>query len=155
MDLIEGNDFIMDIRRPNDSELEKIILLSPQALFDGTLGEVSSTIDKVRSLIEPLLKKGSYYLIAIEEGKLMGWILIGASRDQFTDKTNGFIYELFVLEEFRGNGVSKQLMKTAIDELRQHGYSEVRLSAYAGNQAIKLYEKMGFNIRAVSMSLPL
>lgn len=85
----------------------------------------------------------------------MSWILIGASRDQFTDKMNGFIYELFVLEEFRGNGVSKQLVRTAVDELRQNGYSEVRLSAYAGNQAIKLYEKMGFNIRIVSMSLPL
>ena len=68
---------------------------------------------------------------------------------------NGFIYELFVIEEFRGNGVSKQLMKTAFDHLRKDGFSEVRLSAFAGNSAIKLYEKMGFNIRTVSMSLPL
>ena len=152
---MEGNDFIMDIRRPNDSELEKIILLSPQAYSDSTLGEIRPTIEKIKSLVEPLLKKGSYYLIAIEEGKLMGWILIGTSRDQFTDKMNGFIYELFVLEEFRGKGVAKQLMRTAVDEVRQNGYSEVRLSAYAGNQAIKLYEKMGFSIRTVSMSLPL
>lgn len=47
----------MDIRRPNDSELEKIILLSPQALFDGTLGEVRPTSEKIKSLIEPLLEK--------------------------------------------------------------------------------------------------
>ncbi len=102
-----------------------------------------------------LLKKGSYYLIAIEDDKLMGWILLGASKDQFTDKMNGFIYELYVIEEFRGKGISKQLMRTAINHLRQAGYSEVRLSAYAKNQAIKLYEKMGFNIRTVTMSLPL
>ena len=103
---------------------------------------------------EPLLEKGSYYLIATENDVLMGWVLIGASKDQFTDKMNGFIYELFIIEEFRGNGVSKQLMRTAIDYLRQDGYSEVRLSAFAGNQAIKLYEKMGFNLRTVTMSLP-
>jgi len=145
----------MDIRKPNDSEFEKIILLSPQALFDGTLGEVKPSNEKIKRLIEPLLEKGSYYLIATENNKLMGWILIGAGKDQFTDKMNGFIYELFVIEEFRGNGVSKRLMRTAIDHLRQDGYSEVRLSAFAGNQAIKLYEKMGFNIRTVSMSLPL
>lgn len=145
----------MDIRKPNDSEFEKIILLSPQALFDGTLGEVKPSNEKIKRLIEPLLEKGSYYLIATENDKLMGWILIGAGKDQFTDKMNGFIYELFVIEEFRGNGVSKRLMRTAIDHLRQDGYSEVRLSAFAGNQAIKLYEKMGFNIRTVSMSLPL
>ncbi|WP_043929811.1 GNAT family N-acetyltransferase [Bacillus sp. EB01] len=145
----------MEIRKPNDSELEEIILLSPQALFDGTMGEVKPTNEKIKSLIEPLLKKGSYYLIATENEKLMGWILVGAGKDQFTDKTNGFIYELFVVEKFRGNGVSKQLMRTAFDHLRQDGYSEVRLSAYAGNPAIQLYEKMGFNIKTVSMSLPL
>lgn len=145
----------MEIRKPNDSELKNIILLSPLAVFDGTLGEVKPTNKKIKNLVEPLLEKGSYYLIATENDKLMGWILIGESKDQFTDKMNGFIYELFVREEFRGNGISKQLMRTAIDHLRQDGHSEVRLSAFAGNQAIKLYEKMGFNIRTVSMSLPL
>lgn len=29
----------MEIRKPNNSELEEIIALSPQALFDGTLAE--------------------------------------------------------------------------------------------------------------------
>lgn len=145
----------MDIRKPNDSELKMVILLSPQAVFDGTLGEVKPTNEKIKKLVEPLLEKGSYYLIATEEDELMGWVLIGASKDQFTDKMNGFIYELFVIEEFRGNGISKRLIKTAIDFLKQDGYSEVRLSAFAENQAIKLYEKMGFNIRTVTMSLPL
>ncbi|MBM7601048.1 ribosomal protein S18 acetylase RimI-like enzyme [Virgibacillus halotolerans] len=145
----------MDIRKPNDSELQKIMLFSPEALFDGTLGEVKPTNEKINQLVTPLLEKGSYYLIAVEDDKLMGWILIGTSKDQFTDKISGFIYELFVLEEFRGNGISKHLMSTAIDHLRQDGYAEVRLSAFAENQAIKLYQKMGFNIRTVSMSLPL
>ncbi len=152
---MKGLTLLMDIRKPNDSELEKVILLSPQALFDGTLGEVMPTNKKIKRLVEPLLEKGSYYLIATENDELMGWIFLGASKDQFTDKVNGFIYELFVIEQFRGNGVSKQLMRTAIDHLRQDGYSEVRLSAFAGNQVIKLYEKMGFNVRTVTMSLPL
>ncbi len=68
---------------------------------------------------------------------------------------NGFIYELFVIEEYRGNGISKLLMIAGIDHLKQDGYSEIRLSAFAGNQAIKLYEKLGFNIRTVTMSLRL
>ncbi|GIN42371.1 GNAT family N-acetyltransferase [Heyndrickxia oleronia] len=145
----------MDIRKPNDSELKRILSLSPQAVFDGTLGEVRPTNQKIEQLIEPLLKKGNYYLIATENNTLMGWILIGASKDQFTDKINGFIYELFVLEEFRGKGISKMLMRTGIDYLKQDGYSEVRLSVFAGNQAIKLYEKFGFNIRTITMSLPI
>jgi len=145
----------MDIRKPNDFELKKVLSLSPQAVFDGTLGEVEPTKEKIDQLVKPLLEKGSYYLIAKENDKLIGWILIGASKDQFTDRVNGFIYELFVLEEFRGNGISKMLMSAGIDHLKQDGYSEIRLSAFAGNQAIKLYEKLGFSIRTVTMSLQL
>lgn len=145
----------MDIRKPNDLELKQVMLLSPQAIFDGTLGEIKPTDKKIKQLVEPLLKKGCYYLIATENDQLMGWILIGSSRDEFTDKINGYIYELFVIEEFRGNGISKRLLKAGIDHLKNKGYSEVRLNAYAGNHAIKLYEKLGFKIRKVSMSLPL
>lgn len=141
----------MNIRQPNDSELKKILSLSPQAIFDGTLGEVKPTSEKIKQLVEPLLEKGSYYLIATKEDKLMGWILLGASKDQFTDRMNGFIYELFVIEKDRGNGISKKLMKTAIDRLRKDGYSEVRLSAFAENQAIQMHENMGSNTRTVTI----
>ncbi|NHM30692.1 GNAT family N-acetyltransferase [Neobacillus terrae] len=143
----------MDIRKPNDSEYKRILSLSPQALFDGTLGEVKPSDEKIKQLIEPLLQKGSYYLIASEEDNLLGWILIGTSKDQFTEKKYGFIYELFVLEEFRGNGISKRLIESGMEHLKQDGYSEARLSVYAGNQAIKLYEKMGFKNRTITMSM--
>ncbi|PWU68259.1 GNAT family N-acetyltransferase [Gracilibacillus dipsosauri] len=143
----------MEIRKPNDSEYKKILSLAPQALFDGTLGEANPSDEKVKQLVEPLLKKGSYYLIATEGNNLMGWILIGTSKDQFTEKICGFIYELYVLDEFRGNGISKQLMETGIDHFKQDGYSEVRLSVYAGNQANKLYEKLGFKNRTITMSM--
>lgn len=145
----------MDIRKPTNLELKKVLSLSPEAVFDGTLGEVKPTYEKIEQLVKPLLSKGSYYIIAVEGDKIMGWILLGESKDQFTDKLNGFIYELFVIKEFRGNGISKRLMKTAIDHLKQDGHTEVRLSAFVGNRAIKLYEKMGFNIRTVIMNLSL
>ncbi|MGN7942204.1 GNAT family N-acetyltransferase [Virgibacillus sp. 6R] len=145
----------MDIRKPSDLELKQILLFSPEAIYDGTLGEIKPTNEKIEQLVIPLLEKGCYYLIAVEDDRLMGWILLGASKDQFTDKENGFIYELFVLDEFRGKGLSKQLMRTAINQLSQEGYTEVRLSAFVENRAIKLYEKMGFEKRTVTMSLSL
>lgn len=145
----------MDIRKPNDLELKKVLSLSPQAVYDGTLGQVEPTKEKIDQLVKPLLKKGSYYLIATKNNKIMGWILIGSSKDQFTDMLNGFIYELFVIEEFRGNGISELLMRAGIDHLKQDGYSEIRLSVFAENQAIKLYEKLGFSIKTITMSLQL
>ncbi|QAS51318.1 GNAT family N-acetyltransferase [Halobacillus litoralis] len=143
----------MIIRKPNDNELEKVISLSPKAILDGTLGVVKPTREKVTQLVESLLDRGSYYLIATDGHELMGWVLLGSSKDQFTNETIGFIYELFVLEVFRGKGISEKLMRSGVDHLKNEGYSEVRLSVFSGNKAIELYEKMGFKKRTLTMSL--
>ncbi|CDO03841.1 acetyltransferase [Oceanobacillus picturae] len=145
----------MKIRKPNEVEIEKILSLSPQAIFEGTLGEVEPTIEKAKQLVEPLLKRGSNYLIATENNVITGWVLIGGSKDQFSDKALGFIYELFVLEEYRGKGISKQLIKTGVEQLKQEGYSEIRLSVFDGNPAIKIYESLGFKNRTITMNISL
>lgn len=85
----------------------------------------------------------------------MGWVLVGTGKNSFTEKRYGFIYELFVLEAFRGDGVSKRLMETGIQHLKQEGYSEVRLNVYVGNPVIKWYEKLGFENRTITMSMPI
>jgi hypothetical protein len=41
----------MEIRKPNDAEYKKILSLSPQALFEGTLGEVKLSDEKSGVLI--------------------------------------------------------------------------------------------------------
>ena len=145
----------MEIRKPSGMELEEIMRLSPQSLYEGTMGKTKATNEKINQLVEPLLNKGCYYLIATENDKLKGWILIGASKDQFSDIQIGFIYELYVNEEYRGKGISKQLMTSAINDLKAAGYPEIRLAVFAGNHAIHLYEKMGFSVRNITMSLPL
>ncbi|WII36557.1 GNAT family N-acetyltransferase [Paenibacillus thiaminolyticus] len=145
----------MEIRKPNNAELETILKLSPQALFEGTLGRVRPTEEKIKRLVEPLIEKGCCYLIAAEQNTLTGWILIGSAIDQFTDETIGFIYELYVIQEFRGKGISKRLMKSAMEHLQAEGYREVRLGVFAGNHAIELYKQMGFTERNTTMSLML
>lgn len=143
----------MEIRKPSENELEEIIRLSPQALFEGTVGSFMPTDEKINQIVQPLLQKGCYYLIASEEDQLMGWILLGKSKDQFTDEAIGFIYELYVKQEFRGKGISKQLMNSGINSLKKEGYQEIRLNVFSENQAINLYKQMGFSVRNVTMSL--
>lgn len=143
----------MEIRKPTNRELKQILKISPEAMFEGTLGKVKPTNRKIKQLIDPLLNYGSFYLISTENNILMGWILIGENQDRFTDSKIGFIYELFVLEKFRGKGISKHLMNNAIEHFNKQGYPEIRLSAYVGNSAVKIYEKMGFSARTVTMGL--
>ena len=145
----------MIIRKTEENELETIFSLTPQAIFDGTMGEVRPSDAKAESLVKPLLERGSFYFVAVEEEQILGWILLGTAKDQFTEQVHGFIYELFVLNEFRGNGYSKGLMAAAIEHFQKEGYAEVRLSAKVENPAVHLYEKLGFKPRTVSMALNL
>nr|WP_249023507.1 GNAT family N-acetyltransferase [Planococcus salinarum] len=80
---------------------------------------------------------------------------LGTAKDQFTDQVHGFIYEIYILKDYRGRRFSKELMDAAIEHFQQEGYEEVRLSAKAENPAVRMYEKAGFKTRTVSMSLNL
>lgn len=145
----------MDIREANPNDLKTILSLSPQAIYDGTLGEVRPSEEKAGSMAKALLDRGGFYLLAVEQDEILGWVLAGTTKDPFTEKPLGFVYELYIREQYRGQGHSKPLMKTAIEHLQQQGYTEIRLSARVGNRAIGMYEDIGFTAKTVSMSLNL
>ncbi len=145
----------MLIRKADSNDLNILLPLSPQAIYDGTLGEVMPSSEKVESLVQPLLDKGGFYFIVEEKAEIIGWVLVGTTKDQFTEKPIGFIYELYIRQQDRGKGYSKRLMNTAIEHFQQEGHAEVRLSAKVENPAVRMYENMGFATRTVSMSLNL
>ena len=64
----------------------------------------------------------------------------------------GFIDELFVVAEQRGGGVATALMQTAVEWLRVQAVSRVVLHVYSRNEnALHLYERMGFSVFALSL----
>lgn len=145
----------MNIRKANRGDLNAIVSLSPQAIYDGTLGEVMPSKKKVESLVKSLMDKGGFYFIAEEKNEILGWVLVGTTKDQFTEEPIGFIYELYIRQPYRGKGHSKRLMNAAIEHFQAEGHKEVRLSAKVENPAMRMYENMGFATRTVSMSLNL
>ena len=73
--------------------------------------------ERVNELVGSAFEKGCYYLVSRQENKLAGLILIGPSTDFFSKEEIGFIYELYVVPEYRGQGLAKPLLQKAIDEL--------------------------------------
>lgn len=64
----------------------------------------------------------------------------------------GFIDEVFVVLEQRGGGIATALMQTAMEWLRAQAVSRVALHVYSGNEhALRLYERMGFSVFALSL----
>ena len=80
-------------------------------------------------------------LIAMDGKKVVGFISYGNYRDE-TIKA-GEIIALYVLKDYYGKGVSKQLMHAAFVALDQ--FSEIYLWVLKDNKrAIAFYQKMGF-----------
>lgn len=80
-------------------------------------------------------------LIAMDGKKVVGFISYGNYRDE-TIQT-GEIIALYVLKDYYGKGVSKQLMHAAFVALDQ--FSEIYLWVLKDNKrAIAFYQKMGF-----------
>lgn len=141
------------IQRATESDTEKILVHAAESLYEGTMKTSKFSQEKVLEITVPLLEKGAFYLVIKQDDILNGWILIGSNKDYFSGEVIGFIYELYVLPSYRGQDLSRQLMRAAIDELNKLGYSEIRLNVFAGNFAKELYKEMGFVERQIVMSL--
>ena len=80
-------------------------------------------------------------LIAMDGKKVVGFISYGNYRDETIQA--GEIIALYVLKDYYGKGVSKQLMHAAFVALDQ--FSEIYLWVLKENKrAISFYQKMGF-----------
>ena len=80
-------------------------------------------------------------LIAMDGKKVVGFISYGNFRDETVQA--GEIIALYVLKDYYGKGVSKQLMHAAFVALDQ--FSEIYLWVLKENKrAIAFYQKMGF-----------
>lgn len=82
-------------------------------------------------------------LIAMDGKKVVGFISYGNFRDETIQA--GEIIALYVLKDYYGKGVSKQLMHAAFVALDQ--FSEIYLWVLKENKrAIAFYQKMGFTL---------
>ncbi len=85
------------------------------------------------------------YVAEDENQTFAGYLFVGESTNLMVGKSSGFIYDIYVNEEFRGKGIGKQLIERAENYCRQRGYTRLSLMVSAHNQpALKLYESTGF-----------
>lgn len=89
-------------------------------------------------------------LVAVWHGKLIGaiWTRI------FSESEKGFGYvdsitpelSMSVLQAYRHQGIGTRLLEAMIDKLAQHNFEQVSLSVDKINYALKLYQKIGFEV---------
>ena len=93
-------------------------------------------------------------LVAESEDKLVasGYVKIKPSPAHHKYPHHGYIGFIYVEPEFRGQGISQQVIQALFDWAKQQGIVEVLLDVYNDNApAIKAYKKLGFEKSLVQM----
>jgi putative acetyltransferase len=94
-------------------------------------------------LFQLFKKDGSIYLLAEQEGKVLGGCGIYPTKG--LPKGYAELVKLYVSAENRGAGVGKQLMERCISWAKENGYTHLYLESIPVlNKAVVLYEAVGF-----------
>ena len=87
-----------------------------------------------------IIRKGS--VIVVRLSSIIAFILLYCTQLETLD---GYLCNLFVIDKYRGLGLSVKLLDKAIEVSKQKGFKSVSLDVDESNlKAIRIYEKYGF-----------
>ncbi|HKT45042.1 MAG TPA: GNAT family N-acetyltransferase [Gaiellaceae bacterium] len=90
------------------------------------------------------IEAGEVAHVADDEGRIVGFVWVGPSRDPDAD---GELYAIYVLPEAWGSGTGPALMRAGIDAMRDAGYREPVLWVLEDNpRARRFYEREGWEL---------
>ncbi|PHR46951.1 MAG: GNAT family N-acetyltransferase [Fluviicola sp.] len=85
----------------------------------------------------------SFYLVAVDDGKIIGGCGIYPTKG--LPEGYGELVKLYLDKNYRGLGLGKLLMEKSFEASKEMNYTHLYLESIpALNQAVHLYEKMGF-----------
>ncbi|MCM1083316.1 MAG: GNAT family N-acetyltransferase [Clostridium sp.] len=91
-------------------------------------------------------QEGDICFVAEIEEKIVGavWVRIMDDYGHVEDGVPSFAISLY--KEYRGLGIGTDMMKHMLQELRESGYHKTSLAVQKANYAVKMYQKLGFEI---------
>jgi len=91
--------------------------------------------------------RNTLFIAEDERGTPAGHILLGQTMPFYSSRPYGFIFDIYVAEWARRQGVGRQLIEFAFKWFRDQGLEKVKLEVADGNESARpLYLKMGFKM---------
>lgn len=92
--------------------------------------------------------QSSIQFVALVDDHVIGWCDIIVSDRPIFQHTGTL--GIGILEKYRGHGIGKALIKTALDKAKRNGLERVDLSVRGYNeQALRIYKNFGFQVEGV------
>lgn len=144
------------IREAKESDLltiGKLTLELIEAMGDTEGINIKLIAENCRSLLS---EANSYILVAEIGGVVVGFVNFTTRKTILHRSLSGLIDELIIAKSYRGKGIGRQLLSSAIEKSRQLGCCEVEVSTEKINiKAKEFYGQCGFMERGVLFEMDL
>lgn len=144
------------IREAKESDLLTIGKLTLELIeaMGNTEGiDIKLIAENCRNLLNEV---NSHILVAEIEGVVAGFVNFTTRKTILHRGLSGLIDELIVAKSYRGKGIGKQLLSSAIKKSRQLGCCEVEVSTEKTNiKAREFYRQYGFTERGMFFEMDL
>lgn len=140
------------MRRGRRADFKTIWAATLQTVWDDLPDDERARLDRAswekdfRRKLQPYIEGGRTEAWIAEDaaGTFLGYLLLGES-GWLTPEPHGFIYDVWVAPEHRGQGIGKGLVSWATDWARKKGYHKIKLEVADSNaRARHVYEELGF-----------
>jgi ribosomal protein S18 acetylase RimI-like enzyme len=98
--------------------------------------------DLRRAALDP-----NHVIYVLDEGRVCGFLWLVICENSWTRERYGYINNLYLVPERRGQGLARELMRQADLLFRSRRIRRVRLTVTAANaEAVQLYEQCGYDV---------
>jgi GNAT superfamily N-acetyltransferase len=108
------------------SETDRISMV--KTIFNGAYGQI---VPSASSIVR-------------HHGKLIAAIIATTKPEKQVNGSSSMIVDIFVNRNYRGNGLATTLMINSLNRLKDLGFETAELWVTKGNEAARIYEKLGF-----------
>lgn len=91
-------------------------------------------------------KKDDIGMVAEADGQIIGAVWVRIMNDYGHIDNNTPSFAISVYKDYRGFGTGTDLMKEMLRVLKARGYKQASLSVQKANYAVRMYQKVGFQI---------
>ena len=111
--------------------------LLPSDYLEERVNTIEERLDNTKNFIS---NYDGNYVIVRDDDKPVGILAYRKSNnDKYEDY--GYLEAIYVLKDYQGYGIGKELFKIAIEDFLSMGYNKMYLECMKGNNTLNFYEK--------------
>lgn len=142
-------DDLMKIRKAVLSDAQNIAIVhvdSWRTTYKGIVSDeflTNLSYEERKRLWENVIPNGNVFVAENEEGQIVGFSSGGKERTGKYKKYDGELYAIYILKEYQGKGLGKELIQPIINDLKNSNINSMLVWVIEDNNARYFYESLG------------